>query len=47
MDSSSAANAPLVAPEWQDITIIPRGVIRKLTYLSDAGSAVRLQVESA
>ena len=30
-----------------DFHIIPRGVIRKLTYLSDAGSLVSLQIESA
>jgi hypothetical protein len=30
-----------------DFHIIPRGVIRKLTYLTDAGSLVSLQLESA
>ncbi|HKY50600.1 MAG TPA: hypothetical protein VJP45_05035 [Candidatus Limnocylindria bacterium] len=30
-----------------DFHIIPRGVIRKLTYLTDAGSLVSLQIESA
>src|SRR5712692_3038098 len=30
-----------------DFHIIPRGVIRKLTYLSDAGSVVSLQMQSA
>jgi hypothetical protein len=30
-----------------DFHIIPRGVIRKLTYLTDAGSLVSLQMESA
>jgi len=30
-----------------DFHIIPRGVIRKLTYLTDADSLVSLQIESA
>ena len=30
-----------------DFHIIPRGVIRKLTYLTDAGSLVSLQIETA
>ena len=30
-----------------DFHIIPRGVIRKLTYLTDAGSLVSLEIESA
>jgi hypothetical protein len=30
-----------------DFHIIPRGVIRKLTYLTDSGSLVSLQIESA
>jgi len=30
-----------------DFHIIPRGVIRKLTYLTDAGSLVSLQIEAA
>jgi hypothetical protein len=29
-----------------DFHIIPKGVIRKLTYLTDAGSLVSLQIES-
>lgn len=29
-----------------DFHIIPKGVIRKLTYLSDAGSLVSLQIEA-
>jgi hypothetical protein len=29
-----------------DFHIIPKGVIRKVTYLSDAGSLVSLQIES-
>lgn len=30
-----------------DFHIIPRGVIRKLTYLTDAGSVVSMQAETA
>jgi len=30
-----------------DFHIIPRGVIRKLTCLSDAGSLVSLEIQSA
>ena len=56
LDGSAGAPAPLVAVEWEDITAYSRTSIpedfeayriRKLTYLSDAGSLVSLEIQSA